>query len=185
MCLVLMGKAASGKDTVRNILAKKYDFHTIVTYTTRPIRPGEIQDVTYHYISKDEFLEKIEDDFFAEWKKHKVKDEDWYYGSAKEDLINSDDNSVIILTPEGVRDIKSNGINAAVIYLYANLSTIRKRLKVRNDSNDKMENRIQRDLKDFKDAEFLADKLVYNNEEMNIENVAESVVEQYRKVLEQ
>ena len=183
--IILVGPSASGKTQIGYSLKKIYGLEKVVTYTTRPIRPGEIQDVTYHYISKDEFLEKIEDDFFAEWKKHKVKDEDWYYGSAKEDLINSDDNSVIILTPEGVRDIKSNGINAAVIYLYANLSTIRKRLKVRNDPNDKMENRIQRDLKDFKDAEFLADKLVYNNEEMNIENVAESVVEQYRKVLEQ
>lgn len=183
MCLVLMGKAASGKDSVRDILVKKYGFHPIITYTTRAVRVGEIQDVTYHYISKDEFLKKIENGFFAEWKKYRVNDEDWYYGSAKEDLINSNDDLVIILTPEGVRDIKSNGINATVIYLYANLSTIRKRLKIRNDSNDKMENRIQRDLKDFKDAEFLADKLVYNNEEMNIENVAESVVEQYRKVL--
>lgn len=103
--------------------------------------------------------------------------------SAKEDLENADDNTVIILTPDGVRDIKKNGVKATVVYLYANLSTIKKRLKVRNDKNDKANERIQRDLKDFKDAEILANKIVYNNDEMNIDNVAESVVEQYRKAI--
>lgn len=61
--LVLIGKAASGKDSVREILVKKHGFHSIVTYTTRPMREGEIQDITYHYISENDFLQKIESGF--------------------------------------------------------------------------------------------------------------------------
>lgn len=183
MCLILMGKGASGKDTVLNELVKNHSFKKIITYTTRPIRDGEIEDITYHYITNDDFLQKIEEGFFAEWKNFNVNDDEWYYGTSKEDLVNSDEKSVIILTPDGIRDVKKININCVVIYLYANLFTIRKRLKIRNDSNDEMENRILRDLNDFKNAEFLSDKVVYNNDEMNISNVTENVIKQYEKVV--
>ncbi len=181
--LILMGKSASGKTVVRDQLVEKYKFNPIVTYTTRPMRKGEVPDITYHYISKDDFLKKINDGFFAEWKKYKVDEDIWYYGTAKVDIDDADDNSVIILTPDGVRDVTKCKENIAVIYLYANTRTIKDRLLKRNDSNDKIEDRMKRDSVDFKNAEFLADKIVYNNEEMNFENVVENVVTQYRRVL--
>ena len=174
--LVLMGKAASGKDTVREILVKKHGFHSITTYTSRPMRDGEIPDVTYHYIPKDEFLEKIESGFFAEWKKYDVNGETWYYGSAKEDLEKANKNTVIILTPEGVRDIRENGIDPTVIYLYTNLNTIRKRLTKRNDTNDKLEDRIKRDAKDFEFAEILADKIISNDFNTDINDVVDTIM---------
>ena len=84
--LVLMGKSASGKTEIAQILVKKYGFRSVVTYTTRKPRAGEIPDVTYHYITVEDFKQEIEDDFFAEWKQYIVNNEIWYYGSAKEDL---------------------------------------------------------------------------------------------------
>lgn len=180
--LVLIGKATSGKDTVKNILLKEYGFHSIITYTTRPKRKDEIDDVTYHYISKEDFLNKIENGFFAEWKKYNVNNEEWYYGSAKEDLINADDKSIVILTPDGVKDIKDNNISAKIIYLYSNLSTIKTRLKNRKDVDDKAEDRINRDLKDFKNAGELADKIVYNNLDDDINKVVEKVNKLYKEV---
>lgn len=181
MCLILIGKGASGKDTVKDILVNKHGFHSLITYTTRKPRAGEVQDVTYHYISKDEFLEKIENGFFAEWKSYIVNGELWYYGSAKEDFENADENTIVILTPDGVNDIRANNINATVIYLYANINTIKKRLGKRNDKNDKIEDRIQRDIKLFKNADMITDKIVYNNDEMDINNVVDNVLFNYRK----
>ena len=49
--LILIGKTASGKDTILNQLVKKHGYKKIVTYTSRPMRKGEKQDVTYHFIS--------------------------------------------------------------------------------------------------------------------------------------
>lgn len=86
MCLILIGKSASGKTTIRDILTMKHGFHSIITYTTRPMRKGEISDVTYHYISNEEFLKKIDEDFFVEWEKYRVGESVWYYGTAKEDI---------------------------------------------------------------------------------------------------
>ena len=56
--ILLCGKTCSGKTVIRKELVKM-GLKSIVTYTTRPIRDGEIEDVTYHYISKEEFLKKI------------------------------------------------------------------------------------------------------------------------------
>lgn len=60
-----------------------------------------------------------------------------------------------------------------------------KRLSKRNDNKDKAEDRIKRDAKDFKYADLLADKIVYNNDGENINEVVDNVITQYRKVLKE
>ena len=55
--LILMGRTASGKTLVRDKLVKNHGFNSVVTYTTRPMRKDEIPDVTYHYISEEDFLQ--------------------------------------------------------------------------------------------------------------------------------
>ena len=51
----LMGKSASGKDTVyRKIRERLPELGTYVMYTTRPMREGEIPGQTYHYIQAEE-----------------------------------------------------------------------------------------------------------------------------------
>ena len=181
--LVICGKTASGKNLVRDILVEKYNYNPIITYTSRPPRKGEKQDITYHFISTDEFIEKINNGFFAEWKDYVTNDGIWYYGTALEDCVNATDNDVIILTPEGVRDLKKNGVNAITIYLYSNLNTIKHRLKFRGDDLNEVERRISSDIKDFKNAEMLADRIIYNNLNDNIDNVVENVLCWYEKIL--
>lgn len=186
--LVLMGKSTSGKDTIKNELINKYGFHSIVAYTTRPIRKGEVPDVTYHYISDVEFKQKIEDSFFAEHKTYLAKiNEDtygkWYYGTALEDLQNADENTVVILTPEGVRDILKYNLDMKVIWIYANQSTIDKRMaeRVKRGQANQSENerRQIKDHKDFKVAGCLADKIVYNNYDYDLDEVIKRVLGYY------
>lgn len=181
--LIIIGKGGSGKDTVKDILVNDYGFHGLVTYTTRPMRIGEIQDITYHYISNKEFLRRIEEGFFAEWKKYSVNGNTWYYGTGKEDIENADENTVAVLTPDGVRDLKKQNIQAVVVYLRVGFLTIMNRLQARNDINDKVIDRVRRDEHDFSAAELLADKVVYNNNDRNIEDVVETIVSQYREAV--
>ena len=104
--IVLLGKTCSGKDTILNKLVKDYGYFKLTTYTTRPMRKGEIQDKTYHFVSEEEFLDKLNSEFFLEHKKYETAEGEWYYGSAKEDYENGDNNSVIILTPSGFEALK-------------------------------------------------------------------------------
>ena len=102
-------------------------------------------------------------------------------GGAKEDYEKAGENSVIILTPDGIRDIQKLGYDITVIYLYSNISTINKRLAVRGDKKEEAERRIKTDISDFKDAESLANRIIYNNFDENIDDVVNSVLFHYRK----
>lgn len=49
----LIGKTASGKDTLyRRILEKCPKLHTYTMYTTRPMRPGEKDGTSYHFVTE-------------------------------------------------------------------------------------------------------------------------------------
>ena len=59
LMVVISGPAGSGKGTVNGHLLKRDDFVYSVSATTRAPRPKEIDGVNYHFISKDEFLSRI------------------------------------------------------------------------------------------------------------------------------
>lgn len=164
MIVVLLGKTSSGKDTVCNQLIQK-GYKKLVTYTTRPMRPGEVQNKTYHFINKEEFETLISKGFFAEYTSYDTVDGIWYYGSAIDDY-ESDLDSIIILNPSGYEQILKNLDKENIIsfYIYSNIKTIRNRLKKRGDKKEEAERRIEADLIDFKGLENKVDHIIYNND---------------------
>lgn len=177
--LILVGRTCSGKDTVVNKLIKKHGFKKLITYTSRPKRKCEKDGVTYHYISEDDFKQKINEGFFAEWKTYDTEFGIWYYGTALEDLEKSDDKTVIILTPDGYRDVKDrlpSNSNSKAIYIYANNVTIKKRLIERGDNEKEAQRRLEHDIEDFKGIENEVDRIVYNNDGEKLENVITKIL---------
>lgn len=172
MFTIIMGKTCSGKTTIVNEL-KKYGFHPISTYTTRPPRKGD----TYHFISESEFLDKVGQGFFAEYKSYKTPGEVWHYGTAKSDIENAQSKDIIILTPGGIRDlIKAYPtLDYRLIYIYANKRTIKNRLMKRGDKKEEAERRLKQDYADFRGVENLADRIVYNNENDKIDDVVDKL----------
>ena len=175
--ITIMGKTSSGKDIVVNELISKHGFRKCVTYTTRPMRDGEVQDITYHFITEDDFKHKIREDFFAEYKSYDTEFGIWYYGVALEDVENADDKTVIILTPDGYRDvIKKVKNKPKSIYIYANNSTIKERLINRGDDPKEAQRRLEHDNIDFKGVETEVDKIVYNNKGSNINDTVNKIL---------
>lgn len=177
MIVVLLGKTSSGKDTVCNQLIQK-GYKKLVTYTTRPMRPGEVQDETYHFISKEEFETLISKDFFAEYTSYDTKEGTWLYGSAIDDYESNSD-SIIILNPSGYEQILKN-LNKEDItsfYIYSNIKTIKNRLAKRGDKKEEAARRIEADLADFKGLEDKVDHIVYNNNDRNtITEVVDKII---------
>ena len=175
--LILIGKTSSGKTLIKEKLIEN-GFTGITTYTSRPMRKGEKQDVTYHFISEEDFKQKINEGFFAEWKSYITSDGIWYYGTSLEDLENAEDNNVIILTPDGYRDVVNKLSKKPIaIYIYANNATIKKRLLKRGDNPNEAQRRLDHDNKDFKGIENEVDRIVYNNYGTNINEVVQKILD--------
>lgn len=180
MAIIIFGKTASGKSRIVDELAKQ-GYKKIVTTTTRPARKGEIDGIDYNFIFEEEFEQLINTRYFAEWKKYDTAEGVWYYGSPLDEISRSDNKSIVILTPDGYRDIKDELDDHIAIYIYANNKTIRSRLSKRGDKKEEADRRIKQDNKDFKDAEFLADRIFYNNEDKDISDLVVEICEYLKK----
>lgn len=68
LVVVISGPSGSGKSTVVNALCKADEtLRLAVSATTRTPRPREVDGVDYHFLSKSEFEELIQDEGFLEW----------------------------------------------------------------------------------------------------------------------
>ena len=68
LLIVLSSPSGAGKSTIsRMLLAADPDVTMSVSATTRPKRPGERDDVDYHFVDDAEFDRLIADGEFVEW----------------------------------------------------------------------------------------------------------------------
>jgi len=76
----IMGKSATGKDTIYKEILKQYpDLKTIVMYTTRPIREGETDGVEYHFRTIPEMEELRKSGKMIELRMYQTVVGPWYY----------------------------------------------------------------------------------------------------------
>lgn len=142
--IILVGKAASGKDHLRKRFESR-GFKYAVSYTTRPPREGEIDGKDYIFISEDESKVLIESGFFYEY----VIFNGWVYGTSVSQFYNDD---LFIMTPAGVSHIKpEDRLSSFIIYTDIEMSIRMTRLANRNMPGDSMDRRIKADEVDFKD----------------------------------
>lgn len=179
--LILIGKSCAGKDLIKKFLVEN-GMETVVTYTTRPPRPGEKDGITYHFISKEDFLRKKQEGFFAETASyHVATGETWYYGSAVEDLT---DDKVIIVNPDGLMRLKCiDSLNPVSFYITASEETIWERLKRRGDNIDEAVRRLNVDREDFSDIINYVDFSFSNDLGLKPEILAEMILYTYKKAI--
>lgn len=146
--LILVGKSGSGKTTLAQELQKR-GFRKIVTYTTRPIRPGEVNGIDYFFVNENYFELMKNDGFFAETAEYNASFGHCYYGSSKESYKLNDQKSLIILNPYGLKSVLSAGVDAFVVYLNASHDVLLERLHGRGDTQEEIERRLESDERDF------------------------------------
>jgi guanylate kinase len=70
LLVVVSGPSGVGKDTIIDALRARSAtpaYHYVVTCTTRPPRPGEIDGVSYHFLSRGRFAALRDAGAFLEW----------------------------------------------------------------------------------------------------------------------
>lgn len=103
----IIGKSAAGKDTLTNSVSEKLNLRKVISCTTRPKRPKEVDGKDYHFINEDTMNELILDNQTANHTSYNVVgNEIWHYAYLKKD-IEQEDNCLMVLNPEGLRDIKN------------------------------------------------------------------------------
>ena len=97
----LMGKSASGKDTIyKRVKEQMPELKTIVIYTTRPIREGEQNGREYHFVDDDKLKELQEAGKVIELREYNTVHGIWKYFTADDGQFAGDDNYLAIGTLE-------------------------------------------------------------------------------------
>lgn len=103
--IALCGKSSTGKNTLANWLARElkrqeYDAHLVVSDTTRGKRIGEVDKIDYNFISKQNFLDRINHGYYIEYSEFRG----WYYGTPV-DGIKLGAINIVIVNPQGLRNM--------------------------------------------------------------------------------
>ena len=164
--VVLSGPSGVGKDSViQGLKESGYPFYFVVTATTRPMRPNEVDGIDYHFVSVGDFAEMIENNELLEYA---VVYGD-YKGIPKKhvrEALASGQDVVMRIDVQGAATIRALVPNAVTIFLTAESEEeLVRRLQLRKtEPPDQLKMRIvtaRRELRRF--TEF--DYVVINPEE--------------------
>lgn len=106
---VLMGKSATGKDTVFKRLTgrKELLLHTVVGYTTRPIRRGETDGREYFFVSEEKWRELQKENKVIESRTYHTIAGDWHYFTVDDGQIDLDGKDYLFIsTLSGYEQLK-------------------------------------------------------------------------------
>ncbi len=81
LVFICSAPAGTGKTTLVDMLVAEFPLNVVrsVSYTTRLPRPGEISGVHYHFVTEEEFEDKVSEDEFIEY----VNLYGFYYGTSR------------------------------------------------------------------------------------------------------
>ena len=160
--LILCGKAASGKDTLKRYIVEALElsgieFNNVVNTTTRPPREGEVDGVNYNFCSAEEMTKKILNDEMAE----AVLFNDWVYGTENK-ALSEDKLNVGIFNLEGIEALRQNP-NHNIFAVYLDVEDSVRLIRYLNRENmtkekiNEMFRRYKADEIDFADVDDLVD----------------------------
>lgn len=94
----LMGKSASGKDTLyQEILKRHPQLKTVVPYTTRPIRIGEQNGREYFFTTQEELDRLLEDGKIIECRTYETMMGPWSYFTADDGQIDIEHENYLMI----------------------------------------------------------------------------------------
>ena len=116
LMIVVSGPAGSGKGTVLGHLMKDGNYRYSVSATTRKPRPGEVNGVNYHFLSREAFIDRIARDEMLEYTEYCGN----YYGTPRkeaEEILQSGCNLILEIEVEGAANVKRKYPEAVTIML--------------------------------------------------------------------
>ncbi len=162
--IVISGPSGVGKGTICNKLLNELNAWYSVSTTTRKPREGEVNGINYYFVTKDEFLKKIDEGEFLEYNYYNEN----YYGTSKKtvmDKMNEGINVFSEIDVNGARNIKKIFPDALLIYIAPpSMEALKERLIGRGtEPIDKINQRLKIAEEEMKQVSFY-DHVVVNDD---------------------
>ncbi len=167
----LMGKSASGKDTIYRqlLLSEELGLKKIVPYTTRPIREREKNGVQYYFVDERKMHELEESGKVIERRSYDTVHGIWYYFTVDDAQVDLDhDNYLIIGTPQSYISVRDYYGRDRVVPIYIELDDGVRLQRALNRENGQKEPRYEEMCR-----RFLADAADFSEERLASAGITE------------
>ena len=141
LVIVISGPSGSGKSSVIDALCEADEtLQLSVSATTRNPRPGEVDGVNYHFLSKSEFEKHIQQGSFLEWAEYG----DNLYGTLKSEIVSAREagkDSILEIEVEGSLQIRKQDLTPArsllIFIIPPSFATLEDRLRRRQTESER------------------------------------------------
>lgn len=183
--IVLLGESGSGKSTVMKRFIERYpEFHTVIPYTTRPKRDGEIDGIDYRFVSIEVF-EKRTSGRFENRFLNIVEYNGWKYGTLIKDYLDDYEHKIAICTPNEFRWLSTFAeiegkpeINSFYIFVPRRDRLIK--ILQRGDNPDEAYRRNLSEIGQFDGVEGEVHSFIYNpGYEKSVDEIVEFIHDNY------
>lgn len=135
--VVFSGPSGVGKDTLLNAwMASDQRVRRVVACTSRKPREGEIDGIDYHFVTSEEFLEKVERDEFLEWEEVHGR----HYGTPRagaQELLDQGKFAVLKIDVKGAMRVMREIPDVISIFILApSLAELERRIRSRGLDNE-------------------------------------------------
>ncbi len=140
LLIVVSAPSGCGKGTILSEVLKDDRFYYSVSATTRSPRLGEVNGVTYHFITKQDFEERIKNNAMLEYAEYCGN----YYGTPKKEIDEMREqgkNVILEIEVQGAMKVREICPDAVFIFvLPPSVAELERRLKKRATETSKQLN---------------------------------------------
>lgn len=189
----MMGKSASGKDTIYEALKKQMQIQTYIPYTTRPMRTGEAEGNPYHFVSIQQMEQWEKEGKVIEIRKYNTVEGVWMYATIADKQWEANRDMLTVGTLESYEKMlsyfeKSGTWRLVPIYIEIPEEERRKRALAREMAQEhpkieEMKRRLEADNQDFTEEKI---KSLGITKEARFQNLdLDTCVKQIRQYIEE
>ncbi len=186
MLVILSGVAGAGKDTIKKELIKRMEnVESLPSFTSRPMREGDIEGQTYNFVSREEFEGMIKKEEFYEYDIHHNQ----YYGTSRKLLNEKIESGKIIVKDidvngtEHLKELLGKDTRVVTIFLRVPKEELKKRLEARIDQPSPAEVVLRLNRFDYEESKInLYDYVLKNDELEKTVQIIETIIENEQRM---
>ncbi|MDD2966292.1 MAG: guanylate kinase [Desulfovibrionaceae bacterium] len=163
--LIISAASGTGKTTlVKRLLAEFPNFAYSISCTTRPPREGEVDGIDYYFLSREEFIARREQGYFAEWAEVYGN----FYGSPLKPMLEKlaqGQDVIFEIDVQGAAQVRLSIPEAQCIFILPpSLAELEKRLRGRGtDSEEVIARRMSAATQEIREAHWFDTWVVNDN----------------------